>query len=225
MSKRKDETAAEYSARMSAYQLARRKGKKPEAVAPKKPFPKQPVKSSPAYSRLGILEANIERAKITLPGPQLSKEAKPMCYGDLRRLEFERAGKIGAPTVSPVTQTANGKRRAHESALFKEQMRPIIAKLTGTVTVTAIIAGVKRPHTINRDRAALLIAGLLKEAGAERVGCRTNGPHYWRMPTKEPLTISRPRAVGGHASKSKIRPDTPGDGKATQRPLKREIAA
>jgi hypothetical protein len=109
MSKRKDESPAEYSARMSAYQQARRLKEAgspvPATLKPKQHIPRgRPrAQAGPHSSSAETLER--QRAKITLAGKFIpdgyaAEKPKALCYGDVYRAQKEAAGLVGAPIHS-----------------------------------------------------------------------------------------------------------------------------
>jgi hypothetical protein len=104
-------------------------------------------------------------------------------------------------------------RRAHESALFKARMIPIIGKLTGTVTVHGVLADVKLP--ISRDRAMMIVAALLKEAGAVRDDDSNIRPRQWQMPGKAHREAVQ-RGTGRRAGSTGRRPKVNGRGRARE---------
>lgn len=215
MSRRKNESPAQYSARMSAYQKARRDGVKPESArATREVMPPAPRRVS-VFRLRHLLAADEKRLVATERRRRVSIATAPaVCYGDVLREQLAAAGKVGAPKHASSDRLAEDARRSLDAARFKATILPLI--VPGAVTTARdLIAGIELPPEISPDRAMMLVTALFKAIGAERAGAEAR--FRWRMPNERLLTIAR--AAGETADASKIQSGTkpPGSRKATQR--------
>jgi hypothetical protein len=177
-----------------------------------------------------------ERPMVTTHRPQpwrptLSTDAtepKAKCHGDLVLEQAEREGRIGSPNIgcpseegryteswyerhpdklpaNPMTMTDKAKRIAERVRLEK-----IAAAERAAAEQEALPAKRKRRAKGTRDRAEYMRGYNARRRAAEAAAAGN-----------EPLTMTRPAAVGGHASKSQFRADTAAAAPTRQRGLER----